>query len=165
MGPSTPLCCLESRGWMLAACLLSTCWPSFPRYGGAGVVAVACSRDSRGVTVPACRSFGRGSGLGLPVKPTVVLVAHAHSQSLCDHCPVAWEQAWGRQLLWFLCLSPWVHPPDDGALPLCQALAAAARSLTCHNATSAGCPHAANPGPLPGTVSKARASAPSLHLN
>ena len=150
---------------MLAACLLSTCWPSFPRYGGAGVVAVACSRDSRGVTVPACRSFGRGSGLGLPVKPTVVLVAHAHSQSLCDHCPVAWEQAWGRQLLWFLCLSPWVHPPDDGALPLCQALTAAARSLTCHNATSASCPHAANPGPLPGTVSKARASAPSLHLN
>lgn len=42
-------------------------------------------------------------------------------------------QAWGRQLLWFSLPSPWVPPPpDDGALPLCQALAAAACSLTCH---------------------------------
>ena len=114
--------------------------------------------------MPACRSFSGGSGLGLPVKPTVELVAHAHPQSSCDHRPVAWEQAWGRQLYNFFA-SLLGCPPDDSALPLCQALVAAACSLTCHNATSSSCPHAANLGPLPGTVSRAQASAPSPYLH
>ena len=48
--PSSPLCCLELRGWILAASLLRMCWPLSPHYGCAGMVASARSRDSRGVT-------------------------------------------------------------------------------------------------------------------
>ena len=61
---------------------VDACWPLFPRCGCAGVVAVACSRDSRGVTVPACLPFSGGSGLGLPVMPSVLLVARAQPQSV-----------------------------------------------------------------------------------
>lgn len=110
------LCCLESRGWILAASLLSMCWPLSPRYGCAGV-ASARSRDSRDVTIARLQVFQQWWWPGP--------ACEAHPQSSCDHHPVAWEQAWGRQLQGFSA-SLLGCPPDDGALPLCQALAAAA---------------------------------------